>query len=90
MSDKQIHQQLKSQALKSDNSFELLPHQQLWKLQFTIADGSCWEVVAVSDNRKTIVASWISGKTTVGVLNLSGKRVGNIAVKDIVELLVDF
>gem|GEM_PF-3934043 len=25
MSDQQIHQQLKSQALKSDNSFELLP-----------------------------------------------------------------
>ena len=76
--------------MKNDKSFELLPHQQLWNLEFTIADASCWKVVAVSDNRKTIVASWISGKTTVGVLNLSGKRVGNIAVKDIVELLVDF
>ena len=76
--------------MKIDKSFELLPHQQLWNLQFTIADGSCWEVIAVSNNRKTIVASWVSGDTHVGVLNLSGKRVGNIAVKDIVELLVDF
>ena len=76
--------------MKGDNSFDSLPHQQLWNLQFTIADGSCWEVIAVSNNRKTIVASWVSGDTHVGVLNLSGKRVGSIAVKDVVELLVDF
>lgn len=90
MSDKQIHQQLKTQALKSDNSFELLPHQQLWKLQFTIADGSFWEVVAVSNDRKTIIANWVRGKTAVGVLSLSGKRVERIAVKNVVELLVNF
>ncbi|MEM7579898.1 MAG: hypothetical protein AAF316_08590 [Cyanobacteria bacterium P01_A01_bin.80] len=76
--------------MKSDKSFESLPHQQLWNLQFTIVDGSCWEVVALSDNRKTIVANWIRGETTFGTLDLSGKRVGKIPIKDIVELLVDF
>lgn len=76
--------------MKSDNSFESLPHQQLWNLQFTIVDGSCWEVIALSHDRKTIVANWISGETTFGISNLSGERVGKIAVKDIVELLVDF
>ncbi|MEL6162757.1 MAG: hypothetical protein AAFR37_02985 [Cyanobacteria bacterium J06628_3] len=76
--------------MKDDKSFELLPHQQLWNLEFTIADASCWKVVALSDNRKTIIASWIKGETTIGVLDLSGKRVASIAVKDVVELLVDF
>lgn len=76
--------------MKGDNSFDSLPHQQLWNLQFTIADNSCWEVIALSNNRKTIVAIWVSGKTDVGVLNLSGERVASIAVKDVVELLVDF
>ena len=76
--------------MESNNSFDLLPHQQLWDLQFTIADGSSWQVVAVSNNRKTIVANWVSGETNMGILNLSGKRVGNIPVKDVVELLVDF
>ena len=76
--------------MKNDKSFELLPHQQLWNLEFTIADASCWKVVAVSDNRITIIASWVEGKTTIGVLDLSWKRVANIAVQDVVELLVDF
>ncbi|NJN10821.1 MAG: hypothetical protein HC836_33895 [Richelia sp. RM2_1_2] len=90
MSDEQIHQQLKAQALKSNNSFELLPHQQLWKLQFTIADGSCWEIVAVSTDRKSITAKWISDKTKIGVLDFSGQRIANIAVKEVVELFDDF
>ncbi|NJL77660.1 MAG: hypothetical protein HC836_10400 [Richelia sp. RM2_1_2] len=90
MSDEQIYQQLKTQALKSSNSFELLPHQQLWKLQFIIADGSCWEIVALSDDRKTITARWVNGKTQFGVLNFSGERVGGIAVKDVVEIFDDF
>lgn len=90
MSDEQIHQQLKTQALKSNNSFELLPHQHLWKLQFSIADGSCWEIIALSEDRKNIIAKWVSGKTTIGVLNLNGERVGSIAVKDVVEIFDEF
>lgn len=90
MSDNQLHQELKTQALKSENIFELLPHQQLWNLQFKIADNSCWEIVALSEDRKTIVAKWVSGKTTAGVLNLSGERVASIAVKDVVELFDEF
>ncbi|WP_044290942.1 hypothetical protein [Rivularia sp. PCC 7116] len=76
--------------MENDKSFELLPHQQLWNLEFTIADGSCWQVIAVTHNRKTIIASWVEGQTTVGILNLSGKRLASIAVKDVVELLVNF
>lgn len=90
MSDEQIHRQLKNQALKGDNSFELLPDQQLWQMQFTIVDKSCWEVIAVSSDRKIITAKWIDGTTKVGVINLSGKRVEVIAVKDVVELIDDF
>ncbi|MEL6462827.1 MAG: hypothetical protein AAFV71_33110 [Cyanobacteria bacterium J06633_8] len=76
--------------MKNDKSFESLPHQQLWNLKFTIADASCWQVIAVSSNRKTIVASWVEGETNIGLLNLSRKRLASIAVKDVVELLVDF
>lgn len=90
MSKNQLQQELKTQALKSYNIFELLPHQQLWRLQFQVADNSCWEIVALSNDRKTIVAKWVSGKTTIGLLNLSGERVGTIAVKDIVELFDEF
>lgn len=76
--------------MNNDKSFEFLPHQQLWNLEFTIADGSCWQVIAISYNRKTIIAVWVEGQTNVGILNLSGKRLASIAVKDVVELLVDF
>lgn len=90
MSDNQLHQDLKNQALKSNNIFELIPHQQLWRLQFQITDNSCWEIVALNSDRKTIVAKWVSGKTSIGLLNLSGHRVGSIAVKDVVELFDEF
>lgn len=76
--------------MKSDNPFELLPHQQLWRLQFQITDNSYWEIVALSSDRKTIVAKWISGKTSIGVLDLSGQRVASIAVKDVMELFDEF
>lgn len=76
--------------MKSDNPFELLPHQQLWRLQFQITDNSCWEIVALNSDRKTILARWVSGKTSIGVLDLSGQRLGSIAVKDVVELFDEF
>lgn len=90
MSDNLLHQELKAQALKSDNLFELLPHQQLWGLQFQTTDKSCWEIVALSSDRKTIVARWVSGQTSIGVLDLTGQRVGAIAVKDVLELFDEF
>lgn len=90
MSNNLTHPKFKAQALKNGNLFELLPHQQLWGLQFQITDNSCWEIVALSSDRKTIVARWVSGQTSIGVLNLSGQRLGAVAVKDVVELFDEF